>query len=179
MNPVVLGNGSYRSFASPHPNKTTQMKWLCQFPAWRNLCVYSWRNTCTVEHTQSCCWAVADVWAGARRPSRCLLPARLYWEKKHKADCRARMGHLETIILRKSILRPFILSLHSFSLLSLFPHLKWFTEAAYSLSLWKREDEYNWIALFIKLWWLKKKWPFNPAKRALSNYAAPSRSNEH
>lgn len=76
--------------------------------------MYSWRNTCTVVRTKSCCYrAAADVWASARRLARCLRHARLYWEEKHKADCRARMDHLETIILRKSILRPSVLSLDS------------------------------------------------------------------
>ncbi len=114
MNPAILSGGCYWTFDRP----SQQSNWV----KWRDyvsfqhkeMCVYYWMNTCTFVHTQCVCsCAAADVWDSARRLSRCLLHARIYWEKKHKADCRARMDHLEIIILRESILGPLILNFNS------------------------------------------------------------------
>lgn len=140
-----------------------QMTWLCRFPAWANVCVHCRMDTCMTVHTSCWGWAVADVWASAWRLSRCLLNAYLYCEKKHKADWGAHMDHLETIILREIILRPLGLSLDSSPRPSLpISSLKEVYASClfFGLIAVKREDQYNWIALFIKLWWLREKVTF-------------------
>ncbi len=93
-------------------SKTTQSnEGIMSISSIKQSAVFSWMNTCTVVHTQTCCSCTgADVLDRARRLSRCLLRACLYWEKKHRADCRALMDHSEIIILRKSISGPLILN---------------------------------------------------------------------
>lgn len=63
-------------------------------------------------HTQSelsCSRCLSQYLKTVQMSASCFFIER----KKHKADCRVHKDHLETIIVRKSILRPFILSLDS------------------------------------------------------------------
>lgn len=88
--------------------------------------------------------------------SRCLCCA------KKKENMKLTEGHKQNIyrLLFQErecwgVLYVASIPLHIF--LSLFPHLKRFAQATYSptLSLWKWVQEYNWIALIIKLCQLK------------------------
>lgn len=115
MNPVVFSNGTV---AADHslvpPSKTTDTNEVIM--SLSSICVCIPGGTPALLHTHttllrlSCKQMLEPVLKDC--PDVCFTLV-FIGREKHKADCTARMDHLETIILRKSSLRPFVLSLDS------------------------------------------------------------------